>query len=173
MEATLLNVVILIPSYSFAGSLAWRGERLSDVLNDRRDSFVHLQNVQMYRLHGPSKLVAKHATAVVPKEEIVLAFEAEGPSISSTKRLYRYVKKERLKVFLLVDEFQVSGTIYTGSSSARPDVYKLITNSGERFVPLTQASVVFPFLDGATIQQDAVIANVQRIRYIAECAKEE
>ena len=69
------QIVILTQDYSITGGLFLKDQRLSDFLNDKRDTTILLRNANIARLEDPAKIMDKTPFSIIPKAGIVLAFE--------------------------------------------------------------------------------------------------
>ena len=69
------QIVLFTQHYSISGGLFLREQRLSDFLNDQRDSTILLRNASVARLEDPAKILEKTPFSIIPKAGIVLAFE--------------------------------------------------------------------------------------------------
>ncbi len=67
MSAPDYNVVLLTTLHSITGNLVLQDQRLSDLLNDHRESAIRLRKARVSRLGEPESLVVEHAIAVIPK----------------------------------------------------------------------------------------------------------
>jgi hypothetical protein len=168
MSSPDYNAVILTPFHSITGTLVLRDQRLSDLLNDHRESAIRLRNVKVSRLGEPEKVVVEHSTAVIAKDEIVIAFEPPQRVNQSAKRLYSYVKRQQHEIFVVLDGFEVRGVVHTLGSIDPLDLHELITIQKERFLPVTHARITFASDERRVIEQDAIIINVQRVHYMAK-----
>ena len=57
------QVVLFTQHYSITGGLFLREQRLSDFLNDRRDTSILMRNTAVARLEQPAKILEKTAGA--------------------------------------------------------------------------------------------------------------
>jgi hypothetical protein len=162
------SAVIFTPSHSITGILGARDQRLSDLLNDTRESIVRLRAAKISRHIDPTRIVAEHPTAIIPKDEIAIAFEPALREVPSSKRLYSFVRKQQSQIFIVLDGFEVSGSIHTLGSSTPFDIRELITIEKPRFLPVTKARISFAGDDRYLINREAIIVNIQRIHYIAK-----
>jgi hypothetical protein len=169
-DETTYSVVILTARHSISGELRLYDQRLSDHLNDRRDTTITLRDTQIARLTDPGKVIAKNDMAVIPKAWIVVAFEPPQKAIPPAKRFYGYVRKQTHEVFMVLEAMEVRGTLHTTSAL---DLRRIITNSTEAFLPLTKAAVILGVNDRYVIEQEAVMVNASLIRYIAEGSRPE
>lgn len=166
VEASVVySVVVLTTRHSITGELLFRDQRLSDFLNDRRETVISLRNVQVARLTEPGKVLQQHPAAVVPKAWVVVIFEPPQTAIPPAKRFYGYVKKQAHEVFLVMEGMEVRGTLHT---TVDLDLRRILTSSGESFLPLTKATVTLDANDRYIIEQEAIMVNANLIRYIAK-----
>lgn len=165
-EPVSYSVVILTARHSISGELLFRGQRLSDFLNDRRETVISMRNVQVARLNEPGKILQQHPAAVVPKAWVVVIFEPPQKEIPPAKRLYGYVQKQMHDVFLVMEGMEVRGTLHTTTDL---DLRRILTGStGDSFLPLTKAVVTLDANERFIIEQEAIMVNANLIRYIAK-----
>ena len=158
------QVVILTQHYSITGGLFLREMRLSDYMNDKRDTTILLRNTSIARLEDPTRILEKTTISIIPKSGIVLAFE---PPQKTTPRGRAFVKypKQKYDVFAALDGMEVRGKL---NAQGPLNLQTAITNLSESFMPITEAIVTLSANPAFLIKRDAVIVNVQRIRFIGE-----
>ncbi len=166
MNVISCNVVILTRSHSITAEVELHGERLSDLLNNDRQSAISLLKTKVARLTQPTKVIAQQSSAVIPKHQILLAFEVKPQR--TERRLYGYVKKNQHPIFAMMDGVEVQGIVHTTDSLDITDTYRFITMHNQMFVPVTQAQVTFCDDERYLIKQETVLVNVQRLHYIAK-----
>lgn len=160
---SIYHVVILTARHSISGQLVLNEQRLSDFLNDRRDTTLTLLNTQVARLNDPSKILQQHSESVIPKAWVVIAFEPPQKEIPASKRLFGYVQKQRHQVFLVLEGMEVRGTLHTPSNL---DLRRLLASTNDSFMPITQAVVNLYENDRYVIEQEAIMFNTHLLRYI-------
>lgn len=163
--AVAYRVVILTSHHYVSGDLLFKNQRLSDYLNDRRESVISLRNAEVARLSDPGKILQRHPAAVVPKNLAQIAFEPPQKSIPLAHRFYGYVKKQEHPVFLLMNEMEVRGVLHT---AADLDLRRVLMDASGGFLPVTKAVVSLFANDKYMIQQDAVMVNAGLVRYLAK-----
>ncbi len=164
-EPVTYHVVLLTTRHSISGELLFRDQRLSDFLNDRRETIISLRDATVARLDEPTKTLQKNLAAVVPKVSVVVAFEPPQTAIPPAKRFYGYVKKEAHEVFLVMDGMEVRGTLHTTGDL---DLRRVLTATTDSFLPITRAIVTLEANARFVIEQDAIMVNANRIRYIGK-----
>lgn len=162
--ATVYQVVILTARHSISGALALQDQRLSDFLNDRRDTAMRLLETQVARLNEPSKVIQRNPEAVIPKALIAIAFEPPQKAIPLSKRLFGYVRKQQYDVFLTLEGLEVHGILHTTGDL---DLRRFLVTTQDSFLPITRATVYLDANDRYVIEQDAILVNARLIRYIA------
>lgn len=162
--ATIYQVVILTARHSISGALALQDQRLSDFLNDRRDTAMRLLDTQVARLSEPSKVIQHNPEAVIPKSLIALAFEPPQKAIPPSKRLFGYVRKQQYDVFLTLEGLEVHGILHTTGDL---DLRRFLVTTQDSFLPITRATVYLDANDRYVIEQEAILVNARLIRYIA------
>lgn len=158
-----INIVCLTARHSIAGDLLLQDRRLSDFLNDRRDTAFALSNTHIARLSEPSRILEQHAESVIPKSWVVVAFEPPQTALAQGKRLFGFVQKQRYDVFLIMEGMEVRGTLH---SPGNLDLRRLLATTSDSFVPITQAVVSLYENDKYIIEQDAIMINTHLLRYI-------
>ncbi len=66
---------------------------------------------------------------------------------------------------MVMEGMEVRGTLHT---TVDLDLRRILTSSGESFLPLTKASVTLDANDRYIIEQEAIMVNANLIRYIAK-----
>jgi hypothetical protein len=165
VEATVsTQIVIFTHDYSISGGLFLNERRLSDFLNDRRDTTILLRNAGIARLEEPAKILEKTTSSIIPKAGIVLVFEPPQPINPANRRLIKY-PKAKYDIFLATDGLEIHGHI---NLLGPLDLRQAIMNAAESFIPITEASVTFKVNPVFVLKQDAVLVNAQRIRFMGE-----
>jgi hypothetical protein len=168
MSSLEYNTVLFTKFHSITGMLTVREQRLSDLLNDTRESIIQIRGAKVSRHSDPARIVAEHAMAIISKEEIAIAFEPAPREDVSPKRLYSFVRKQQSTVFMLVAGFEVSGLMHTLGGADPADIHGLLALQKERFLPVTQARVSFAADERYLIKRDAIVVNLHHIQYIAK-----
>ena len=92
------QIVLFTEHYSITGGLFLREQRLSDFLNDRRDSTILLRNASMARLEDPAKIIEKTPFSIIPKAGIVLAFEPPQKTTPTGRQVHQ-VSQTKIRRF--------------------------------------------------------------------------
>jgi hypothetical protein len=163
------QVVLFTQHYSITGGLFLREQRLSDFLNDRRDTSILMRNTSVARLENPAKILEKAVSSIVPKSGIILAFEPPQKTGPIGRQFIKYPKL-KYDVFVALDGIEVRGQL----NQAGPiDLRGAMTNASESFLPITQATVVLKASPNFIVKREAVLVNVQRIRFLGELEQKE
>jgi hypothetical protein len=166
MAITESNVVVLTYNHSISGRVRLNDQRLSDLLNDHRETVVRVHDATVTRLVHPSKVVDHQKVAVVDKEHLLLVFETAEHKVASSTRPFAFTSKRHFAVFMLVHSIEVSGVLHTSGSLDVLELHRLVAVSGERFLPITDATVALPVFDFK--KEAGVLVNVRHIHYIAK-----
>ena len=158
------QIVILTPDYSITGGLFLKEKRLSDFLNEKLDSTILLRNSTIARLEEPARIIEKTDMAVIPKAGMVLAFEPPQKTTPAGRQYFKY-PKQKYDVFLAMDGMEVHGKLNVRGPL---NVRQAITDLSNSFMPITDAIVTLRANPGFMIKREAVLVNVQRIRFIGE-----
>ncbi len=163
LPPVLYKVVLLTSRHSISGQVELGQQRLSDMLNDRRESLVFVHGATIARLANPGKPCGKYSLTAIPKSAVVLAFDLEPQAIPADKRFYSYIQKKRHPVFMIADHLEVLGTAH---SAGALDLHSFNPTGETTFIPLTDAIVTFE--DGPyRIQQPAVLVNLRHVQSIS------
>lgn len=164
-ERVRYKIVLLTANHSISGELLFRGQRLSDFLNDRRETVVSLLDATVARLDEPGKILQKHPAAVVPKSWVIIAFEPPQTAIPPAHRFFGYVKKEAHEVFVVMEGMEVRGILHTPGDL---DLRRVLTVPEHTFLPITKAIVTLESNRKYVIEQDAIMVNSACIKYIGK-----
>ncbi len=165
VDTTIPNqIVILTREHSITGGIFLRDQRLSDFLNDQRNTAIMLRNSSVAKLESPSKIIEKTLVSFVPKPGIVLAFELpkNGPPVP--QRFIKY-PKEKYDVFIITDGIDIRGTIHMHGAL---DLVHLLTNTPTPFVPITNATANIKVRPDFLLKDVTVLLNILQIRFIGE-----
>jgi hypothetical protein len=166
MEDTSIpyQVVIFTHEHSISGEIFLRDRRLSDFLNDRRDTSILVRNASVARLENPARVLERTGVSSIPKSGIVLAFEPPQPTQPTPPRFIKY-PKEKFEVFLIMDGMEARGEIHVQGSL---DLVHVLAETAQSFLPITQASVTIQANPNVLLRQEAILVNTQRVRFIGE-----
>jgi hypothetical protein len=161
---TPYQIVIFTQHHSIAGGLFLHDQRVSDYLNDRRETTITLRNASLARLEEPARILEKALFSVIPKDGIVLAFEPPQKAAPPGRRFIKY-PKQKYDVFLATDGMEVHGQL---NLPGPLDLRHTITNAAVLFLPITKATVTLQVNPALILKRDTVLVNVQRIRFLGE-----
>ena len=100
-----------------------------------------------------------------PRPMLQTIFEPPQKAIPPAKRFYGYVRKQAHEVFVVMEGMEIRGVLHTTGDL---DLRRVITTSGESFLPLTKAVVTLDANERYVIEQEAIMINANLIRYIAK-----
>jgi hypothetical protein len=166
MVATTIpyQIVIFTHQHSISGEILLHGQRFSDFLKDRSEKKVILYNASVARLESPDKVLEKTLVSILPKSGIVLAYEPL-PKGAIPLRFIKKYPKERYDVFIIMDGMEVRGAVHMQGSL---NLALIMADSDESFLPITNATVAIEANPNFLLQQETVVVNTQRIRFIGE-----
>lgn len=160
----LFQTVLLTQDLSITGGVFLHEQRLSDFINDKRDSTILLRNASVARLENPAMILEKTPFSIIPKSGIVLAFEPPQKLFLSGRHFIKY-PKQKYDVIVAMDSMAVHGKL---NVQGPLDLRQAVTNLAESFIPITEATVTLHANPGLILKLEAVLLNVQRIRFIGE-----
>lgn len=157
------QIVVFTLQHSITGGIFLHDRRLSDFLNDRREKNILLRNARLARLDDPGRGLQATLLSILPKAGIVLAFELSQKD-PAAPRFIKY-PKDTHNVFLTLDGVEVRGRIHVPGSL---DLLHVLTDTAESFLPLTQVTITILANPAFLLSKDAVMVNVQHIRFMGE-----
>jgi hypothetical protein len=158
------QIVILTQQHFIRGGIFLHNQRLSDFINDRRDTNIMLRNANVARLGNPTVTLEKTLVSFIPKSGIVLIYEPPQKDPLTAPRFIKF-PKEKYEIFFITDGLEVRGTIHVPGSL---DLLNILTNSTQSFLPITQATVSVEANPNILLKQETILINTQRIRFIGE-----
>ena len=158
------QIVIFTQQHSITGGIFLHDQRLSDFLNDRREKNVMLRHASVARLDNPARILEKTLLSIVPKAGVVLAFEPPQKGLQPQRRFIKY-PKEKHDVYVILDGMEVRGELHIQGTM---DFIRILTDAGDSFLPLTQATVTIGANPNFLLRREAVLVNTQRVRFIGE-----
>src|SRR6266852_7837358 len=109
------NIVVLTFFHSITGYLALGGQRLSDFLNDRRETVIRLQDISVAHLNNAAQVIERNEMAVIHKDHAVIVFETQQTDTASSRRPHAFTLKPAHDVFLIMESVEVRGVMHTAS----------------------------------------------------------
>jgi len=158
------QIVVFTHEHSISGGVFLRDRRLSDFLNDQRDTSIMVRNATVARLENPAKILEKTVVSFIPKTGIVLAFEPPQPIPPTSPRFIKY-PKEKYEVILVMDGMEARGEIHMQGAL---DLVHVLAEPVLPFLPITRASVSIQANPSVLLRQEAILVNIQHIRFIGE-----
>jgi hypothetical protein len=158
--------VLLTSSRHVSGLYEIANARLSDTLNNPLESVVKLTNATLGRLGNPYANEPS-ALAVVPKAQIALVYAEVEATRQVDRRMATYVPKQTTELLVLVAGLRVRGRAHASGSLDPNELQRLVAQSGDRFVVLTDAHLALD-VEGTT-ERDVGVAmlNARHIQFVA------
>lgn len=165
---SLLEIEIFTVDHAIRGFIETGGERLSDVMNNRKQSSVLLSDAYMIRLfNAGSTAKAKIAEANIDKSQILFARPVQADL--THKSLYRRATRQLYQVALNLPSFEIRGVIHL---TGKFDVARVLIERPEDFIPITNCRATYVFNPRLEIAANIFVVNKQRITVIAEIKAE-
>lgn len=157
--------VLLTSSRHVSGLYEVGSARLSDALNNPLESVIRLTNATLGRLGNPYANEPA-SVAVVPKAQIALVY-AEVEATHQDRRMATYVPKQTTELLVLVAGLRVRGRAHASGPLDPNDLQRLVAQSGDRFVVLTDAHLALD-VEGTTERNIGVaMLNARHIQFVA------
>jgi hypothetical protein len=151
------RVAFFTARYCLVADLTTGTHRLSEVLNNRLQSHLTLDQVQVTHLDRPDQVVGQYTRSLLSKAVIRCAIAVAEPSRSSQQRLAAYVPKTRIAVCVLLPDLQVVGSAHL---TGKVDPVQSVLEGTDPFLLLADAWVTVAH--SATEPMTAPIALVNR-----------
>jgi len=158
------QIVVFMQEYCISGGVYMREQRLSDYLNDKRETNIMLRNASVARLEDPAKILGTTPTAFIPKAGVVMVFEPPQPVPHTIPRFIKY-PKEKYNVFFVMDGMEARGEIHMQQAL---DLHQVMAEPTLTFLPITQASVTLKANSKFMLNQETIVVNLLHIRFIGE-----
>jgi hypothetical protein len=139
-----------------SGKIRTGGRRLTDILNDARDSALELSDVQVVRIVNPKDVIAAHSGAILEKKGIVFALIREEGADVPQSSFYKHVETMEWDVFLTVPSFELSGRLHVRGTG---DLRRMLFDRPGEFIPLTRAKAVFTLYPEVSFDGEVIVVN--------------
>ncbi len=163
MPTAAYQIVVFTACHSISGEI-FLNKRLSDFLNDKRETTVTIRNASVARLQDPARVLHKGYLSILPKTSIVMAFEPPQPTIPRPKGFF-VPQKDKFDVFATTDNLEILGIV---QSTSPLDLKNILATLAHSFLPFTQATVTLTQNPQIALRQKAVLVNIEHIRFISE-----
>jgi hypothetical protein len=164
-QPSVNEIVVLTSGHSFTGQIQLGDKRISDFLNDRRETAIIMTETSIARLDNPGKPIGRHPELVIPKSAIVLAFEAQRDGLDASKRFYSYIRKQTCPVFVSLPGMELRGCVHTTGAL---ELRRLVVTTVQDFIPITSPTVRLLASPRLVLKPQAIIVNLHHIQCIAE-----
>jgi hypothetical protein len=158
------QIVIFMQEYCISGGVYLKDQRLSDYLNDKRETNITLRNASIAKLEEPTKPLGTTAIAFIPKSGVVMVYEPPQQVQHSIPRFIKY-PKEKYSVFFVMDGMEARGEMHMQQAL---DLHKVMAEPTLTFLPITQANVTINANSKFLLNQVTVVVNLLHIRFIGE-----
>ena len=158
------QIVVFMQEYCITGGVYLREQRLSDYLNDKRETNIMLRNASVARLEDPAKILGTTSTAFIPKAGVLMVFEPPQPVQHTIPRFIKY-PKAKYSVFFVMDGMEARGEIHMQQAL---DLHQVMAEPTLTFLPITQASVTIKANSKFMLNQETIVVNLLHIRFIGE-----
>jgi hypothetical protein len=164
-----IPVEIFTPSQRLVGSVETRYHRVADLLNDPSESFVLLQEVELWQLTGA--LDHPQALAMVKLQKRAISFvlpqeEEENDPARKQQRFYAFTPKDAYPVLVCLDAFEVRGNVHFPRQGTPVQARDILDLAKTEFVPLTGAILVFLPKPTIAFSADVVIVNRAQVAVV-------
>jgi len=160
----MLEVEIYTTDHIIRGFTENNGNRLSDILNDKKTSGLFLSDIQMARLitigkEPPQRIFEAHI------EKMNILFAKPIQQDITHKSLYRRATRQIFHVAVLMPNFEIRGMIHL---TEKLDVSRVLTSRPEDFIALTGAMAAFTLNPQIVIKSSTLIFNKMLITMLGE-----
>ncbi len=165
---TALEIELFTADHAIRGFVETGGERLSDVMNNQKQSSLLLSDAYMIRLFNAGNAAkARIVEASVDKSQILFARPVQADL--THKSLYRRATRQLYQVALNLPAFEIRGVIHL---TGKFDVARVLIERSEDFIPITNCRATYMFNPRLEIAANIFVVNKRRITMIAEIKTE-
>ena len=158
-------VELFTVDHRITGYISSRQTRLLDELNAAGLSYLLLTEVNSTNLHGPLTQSVSIATLRINRNAVLFVIPHDSEGQPAGQRLYSYVAKKKLPLFVIMSNFELSGNAHFGTVGLNiRDV--LLDLPGANFTPLTDVTVSFLAKPHITLQSPIVGINKALIQAV-------
>lgn len=154
-----MPVEIFTADQRITGYMAARELRLLDILNNAGQSFLLLHEVNMTNLRGPLNAATSVPMLRVNKNAILFAIPHDDVGGAPRKRLYSYVAKRQLCLYLTMQGFEVRGKAHFSTVGVHTRDL-LIDLPGSHFMPMTEVQIAY--FANPSVAFPAVVVGVNK-----------
>jgi hypothetical protein len=126
-----------------------------------------LENAKLGRYGDPSahELVA---LAVVPKQQIVIAYEVTAPGPAALSGLLpSYIPKQRAELLLLAGGLRISGNGHGLGKFGAADLQQVVHDGEDHFLPITDVSLALDAEGTKNTSLPFVVLNLRHLQFVA------
>jgi hypothetical protein len=132
--AGLLPVEFFTQGYRISGHVNVRGKTVADLLNDKLESYMELNDVYISRINDPGGIVANYGEARLRKDSLVFAIIPAKERLSRATRSTSYFGKSLRRVWLTLPSFEIEGDFEVTGLSLDWNAY--IAQGMNEYIPL-------------------------------------
>jgi len=122
-----------------------------------------MRNTTVECLESPGKVLENNLVSILPKSGMVLAFELPQKRVQPPHHFKKY-PKDKYEVFIILDGMEVPGEIHVPGTL---DLLHVLTDAGESFLPLSQATVAIETNPTFLLRQTEVLVYARHMRLSA------
>ena len=160
-QVSLVVAELFLDSHRVVGELQHVGalHRLVDVLNAIDGTFIVVHNGEMDDPHRPNEAPRRLQVIHVHRNAILFAIPKPGAGPAHRPRSFEVVEKVPVWATIVLPGYEITGNVYL-PPDVDPIRAPLLSNN--RFVPLTDATVVAVQNGGRTREEPLVVINLGR-----------
>jgi len=160
-----ISVELYTIDHVIRGLLETAGERLSDILNIKTESAVHLRNVEVTRILNVGKAPPLRLSLVrLEKDSVLFGIPVAERDITQ-KSLYRRAARQSYEILVFLPNFELRGFIHL---TERLDLRRVLVVRPEDYVPLTDATATFVLHPQVVMRAATVVFNKRHVALISE-----
>ena len=165
---TALEIELFTVDHAIRGFIETGGERLSDVMNNQKQSSVLLSDAYMIRLfNAGSAAKTRLVEANVDKSQILFARPVQADL--THKSLYRRAARQLYQAAFNLPSFEIRGVIHL---TGKFDIARVLIERPEDFIPITNCRATYMFNPRLEIAANIFVINKHRVTMIAEIKPE-
>ena len=119
----LLAVDFFTHEYRVSGHVSVRSQTVGDLLNDKLQSHLELNDVYISRIIHPAEIVATYAEAQLRKDSLLFAIVPANERLSRAARSTSYFGRRLLRVWMGLPTFEIKGDLEVTGMSVDWETY--------------------------------------------------
>jgi hypothetical protein len=159
MESVNAQIIVSVPGHWLIGTVPSNGERIQDILRDKHQEFIHLNDAQIYRPANREWCRAALSKTIVPRQEVEFVILPGTRHEAPIKRYHNFTVRQTAGCLFTIRQYCIQGEVHV--PSVQDDVAHTFVNQLVSFFPVTNACLNAAGIDQLTAP--VLFANKQLV----------